>query len=297
MTLFMRPGSFRFSSHSDAQSMKSLMLSYSIRPVGIFLALLLGVLSTRGQTTGQPTATPTSSPIPVQERAKIESVIREYLLNNPSILREMIEALRINEEREKAQAASANLTKLRPQILNDADSPTGGNPDGDLTIVAFFDYNCGYCKTNLPMVRALVNRDKNVRVIYKELPILGPQSEKAALAALAAHRQGKYEAFHEALFAGRGISDASIKAISDRLGLDYAQLTKDMADPKIAAVVDRNKALAHALGIDGTPAYIIGTQIIPGAPAAGMLETIITEERAKLPKTGSERSSQGPDQN
>lgn len=227
----------------------------------------------------------------------MERVVREYLLSNPSILREMIEALRVKEEREKAETASANLTKLRPQILNDADSPTGGNPDGDLTIVAFFDYNCGYCRSNLPAVRSLVARDKKLRVIYKELPILGPQSEKAALAALAAHRQGKYEAFHEALFTGRAVSDASIKAISDRLSLDHTQLTKDMADPKLIAAVDRNRSLARALGIDGTPAYIVGTQIIHGAPADGMLESVIAEERARLPKVVNENPPRGPKQN
>lgn len=277
--------------------MKNLLLSHTLFPVGIFLALLLGVLPAFAQTNGQTSATPASSPIPATERAKIESVIREYLLNNPAILREMIDALRVKEEREKAEAASASLTRLRPQILNDADSPTGGNPDGDLTIVAFFDYNCGYCRSNLPVVRALVERDKKLRVIYKELPILGPQSEKAALAALAAHRQGKYEAFHEALFASRAVSGASIKAISDRLGLDHTQLTKDMADPKILAAVNRNRVLAQILGINGTPAYIIGTQIIPGAPAEGTLETVIAEERAKLRGAVNSKPSNGPNQN
>ncbi len=148
----------------------------------------------------------------------------------------------------------------------------------------FFDYNCGYCKTTLPELTALISKDPSLRVVYKELPILGPQSQVAAQAALAAHRQGKYSEFHNALIETEGASDDEIKSVSDRLGLNYATLKKDMEDPNLNESLNNNQTLALSLGISGTPAYLIGDQIIPGAIDSVALAKLVSEERAKLIK-------------
>lgn len=274
---------------SNALTIKSVI-------VGLCTLLLFSVVPGFSQSTG--TAKPQSQPsISETERKAIETVVREYLLKNPSLLREMIQALREHEERERSDRAAGALKTYRDQIYNDPDSPVTGNPNGDITIVAFLDYNCGYCRSNLPLVKALVAKDKMVRVIYKDLPVLGPNSEVAARAAVAAHRQGKYLGFQDALFRSNGVGAATIRSVVASLGMDYAALSKDMADQKVRSAIERTRTLADALGIDGTPAYIIGTQLIPGAVDADVLDQIVAEERAKLPKTGPERSSQGPEQN
>jgi protein-disulfide isomerase len=212
----------------------------------------------------------------------IEKIVREYLLKNPSIIREALDALQAQEAREKQLQVASNLKMLKKELYFDPESPTAGNPEGDVSIVVFFDYNCGYCKTSMPAVRAILSRDSSIRVVYKEFPILGPQSEFGAMAALAANRQGKYSAFQIALLESDEINDKSIKAISDKLGLNYAALRKDMDDPKIAEALMRNLKLAQSLSIDGTPGYIVGEQIIPGAIDAAVLADIVKTERTRL---------------
>jgi protein-disulfide isomerase len=216
------------------------------------------------------------------ERKAFESIIREYLLKNPTLLREMVEALRDHDEKEKNERAASGLKTYKDQIYNDPDSPVAGNPNGDLTIVVFVDYNCGYCRSNVPLIKALAAKDKMIRIIYKELPILGPNSEVAARGALAAHKQGKYVEFHDALFQQRGAGESTVKTVAVNLGLDQTALARDMADQKVRSAIGRNRALAAALGIEGTPAYIIGSQIIPGAVDAEVLDEIVADERSKM---------------
>lgn len=249
--------------------------------VGLCALLLFTVVPTFSQSndTGKPQSPPSVSET---ERKAIEAVVREYLLKNPSLLREMIEALRAQEERERSDRAAGALQSHKDQIYNDPDSPVTGNPNGDITIVAFLDYNCGYCRSNLPFVKALAAKDKMIRVIYKDLPVLGPNSDVAARAAVAARRQGKYSEFQDALFRSNGAGAATVRSVAATLGMDYAALSKDMADPKVRSAIERTHTLADALGIDGTPAYIIGTQLIPGAVDAATLDQIVAEERAKL---------------
>ena len=255
-------------------------------PLSTFTKLLLLSLillmsaSTFGQTSGDSRSE--KATISESERKAFESIIREYLLKNPTLLREMVEALRAHDDREQNDRAASALKTHRDQIYNDPDSPVSGNPEGDLTIVAFVDYNCGYCRSNLPIIRSLVEKDKMIRVIYKDLPILGPSSEVAARGALAAHKQGKYVEFHDALFESRGVGELTVKAVATKLGLDQSALAKDMADQKVRSAIGRNRALAAALGIDGTPAYIIGSQLVPGAVEADSLNEIVAEERSKL---------------
>ena len=216
------------------------------------------------------------------EKERIESIIREYLLKNPSIIREAMQALQAQEERERAERSANLMKELRKEILFDPDSPISGNASGDVSIVVFFDYNCGYCKQTLPRLQSISKKDTLVRIVFKEFPVLGPQSTFAAKAALAASRQRKYVEFHNALITAESIGEDSIKSISKTIGIDYSKLQKDMADPQIDEQITRNQRLAGSLDINGTPAYIIGDQIIPGAIDEATLANIVADVRARL---------------
>jgi protein-disulfide isomerase len=218
------------------------------------------------------------------EKQAIEKFVREYLLENPEIIREAMQALQAKEEKAKNQLIAEKLKSLNSEIYADQDSPIGGNPDGDVTIVAFFDYYCGYCRQSLPNLENLVANDKSVRIIYKEFPIMSLNSDVVARAALAAKRQGKYLEFHKALLETDETGEAAVEFVSKKLNLDLEQLQKDMNDPKIVESLYRNAKLAESLNISGTPAYIVGGQIIPGAIETDSLKKIVVAEREKLPK-------------
>ena len=213
-------------------------------------------------------------------RGQIEGVIKDYLLQNPEIIREASQVLAEREEADRLAAAARALADSRDALERDPGSPVGGNPRGDVTVVEFFDYNCGYCKRVAPAVKALIEADANVRVVYKEFPILGPSSLLATKAALAAHRQGKYVVFHEALFELPEISEATLRDLSGRLGLDHARLVKDMEGPEIAAQITRDTELARSLNINGTPGFVIGNRLVPGAIDTQTMQQIVEAERA-----------------
>jgi protein-disulfide isomerase len=244
--------------------------------------LLLSLSYGSAQTPASTKTGPTTEPVTKEQRETIEKIIREYLLKNPSLIRDAMQALQAQEEKEKQERAANSMKELKSDIYSDPDSPIAGNPKGDVTIVVFFDYNCGYCKKSLPELQALLDKDPMLRVIYKEFPILGAQSQISATAALAAKRQGQYAAFNHALFAADGAGDGMIKGVSDRLKLNYAKLQQDMADPKLNEELERNMKLATALDINGTPAYIVGNQIIAGAIDMDALAKLVAAERAKL---------------
>jgi protein-disulfide isomerase len=215
------------------------------------------------------------------QRKAFEGVIKDYLLKNPVIIRQAIQALKAQEEAAKQAQATAALKTHKDQLFYDKTSPVAGNPKGDITIVEFFDYNCGYCKRAALTLKAVMEQDPNVRVVYKEFAILGPQSIVAAKAALAAQKQGKYKEFHEGLMMGQS-DENSISALSNLLGMDYKKLRKDMADPKIQQILQKIYQLATTLGINGTPAFVIGERLVTGAVGMAALTQIIKEERAKL---------------
>jgi len=228
-----------------------------------------------------------------KERKSIERIIREYLLANPSVIRDAMQALQIKEEKEKQQRAAESMKRLKSDIYLDPDSPSSGNAKADVPIVVFFDYNCGHCKNTMPALQGLLLEDPSLRIIYKEFPILGPSSQLAALAALAAKRQGKYSEFHHALMVSSEINTEVIKGISDSLKINYTTLQKDMSDPKLNEALNRNLRLASSLGINGTPAYIVGNQIIPGAIDSESLKRIVQAERANSEKVKSRNKNLG----
>jgi protein-disulfide isomerase len=259
--------------------MPKLLYFFNVTAVGAALVFLLAASG--------PAQSPVPSPtVSKQDRENIEKIVREYLIAHPEVLREAMQALQDKEELEKRQTTAQNLKKLSSQIYSDAESPVLGNAHGSVSVVVFYDYFCGYCRKTIPGLADIIAKEKDVRFIYKELPILGPDSITAARAALAAERQGKFAAFHKAMISAESASDKSLRAIAEKLGLDYVRMQKDMADPKIAEAIGRTMDLATALNIEGTPAYLVGDEFIPGAITSESLSKIIANERAKLTRGG-----------
>ena len=208
--------------------------------------------------------------------ADIKRLALEAILEKPEIL---IEALSILQERENAalvEAQSTALTELRDDFEQNA--PIFGNLDGSVTLVEFFDYNCGYCRRAAPEVKAVLETSKDVRIVYREFPILGPGSEVAARASLAARNQGKYQQFHEAMMALNGQAvEASVMKIAGDVGLDLEVLKTDMQSDLVNEHIAASLRLAEALGITGTPTFVLGDEIIPGVIERGTLLEKIAE--------------------
>lgn len=216
------------------------------------------------------------------EKAKIESVVREYLLQHPEVLVEAIQKLEAKEEAERNDKASAAITAKKDELYNDAAAPVAGNPKGDVTIVEFFDYNCPYCKAGAPILMKAAEADGKVRIVFKEFPILSPESELAARAALAANLQGKYLPFHEAVLAHKGKLDLpTLTTIAKATGVDVERMKADMNKDAIGDAIKKNKALARSLDVRGTPAYLIGTQMVGGQIDLEDFAAKIAEARKK----------------
>ena len=209
------------------------------------------------------------------ELDEFEQRVRDYLLKNPEVI---MEALQILQERQRAAEAEnlkRTIAERSEEILNDPAAPVGGNPAGDITLVEFFDYNCPYCRRVAPTVVELEEADPGLRLVYKEFPILGPGSQFAARAALAARKQGKYVPFHNALMrATNQVTEQTVMEIAREVGLDTEQLRADMQNPAIEEAIARNLQLADALGITGTPSFIIGQELVPGAVDLGTLQNL-----------------------
>ena len=217
---------------------------------------------------------------PLADQSALGKSIRDYLLANPEVLVEAMQELERRQDSQRDAVAQKGVQENQAQLFRDADSPIGGNPNGDVVIVDFNDYQCPYCKRAHQAMKSVVGADGNVKVIYKDLPILGETSKIAATAALASVKQGKHLAYHNALMEYSGKLDRDrIFEIASSVGIDRAQLEKDMEDPKIKKAIERNLALATALGVRGTPAFVIGKQFVPGAVDAAALKQLIAEAR------------------
>ncbi|MEE8352168.1 MAG: DsbA family protein [Rhodospirillales bacterium] len=226
-----------------------------------------------------PTMSSTMSP---GERKAIEDIVRDYILKNPEVVIQSIQTMQAREKQAAEKKAKASLVKFRPDLLNDPASPVGANLKGDVTIVEFFDYRCGYCKKVFPDVMKVLNDDKYVRYVFKEFPILGPDSITASKAALAAWNtdKGKYQAFHQAMMTAKGgVPESRVMRIAAKVGYDVKALKKAMSDPRIEAQIEKNYAIAQALNINGTPAFIIGDEIIRGAVDIGTLKQLVAKAR------------------
>lgn len=214
------------------------------------------------------------------DRTALGKSIREYLLANPEVLVEAMQELERKQDSQRDAVAQKGVKENQNELYSDADSPVGGNPNGDVVMVEFNDYQCPYCKRAHQVVKSVTGADGKVKIIYKDLPILGEASRIAALAALAAIKQGKHLALHNALMEFTGKLDRDkILEIASSVGLDRAQLEKDMEDPKLKQIIERNMMLASALGIRGTPAFVVGKQFVPGAIDAATLKQLIADAR------------------
>ena len=215
------------------------------------------------------------------EREDIEKIVRDYLLANPEILNEMIAELQAREQKTANEKAQTGIAENKDALFNDGFSYVAGNPNGDVTLVEFFDYRCGYCKKARPEILALLEADKGVKVIMKELPILSKVSEEAAKAAIAAQNQGgdAYWKLHQAMLSADDLDSDAIYDIAGGLGLDVARLKKDMEDPSVADKIKKTHELAEKLGVDGTPAFIIGDQLVPGFMTGDELKDLVAAHR------------------
>jgi len=215
-----------------------------------------------------------------EQRKAIEAIIHDYLMQNPEVL---IEALREAEAKANSDAdikAAQVLRDRRHEVFDDPATPVGGNPQGDVTVVEFFDYRCPYCKQVHPAIQKLLDQDPKLRFVYKEFPVLGEQSDIAAHAALAAKLQGKYEPLHNAMMAAKGqITEEVVYRLAGSVGLDVDRLKRDMTDPEIDRALSANRSLAKALDLRGTPGFVIGDHIIPGAVDLDALKTMVADAR------------------
>ncbi|UZK65595.1 DsbA family protein [Sphingomonas sp. M1-B02] len=209
--------------------------------------------------------------------------IRGYLLAHPEVLPEAMEQLQAREaaKAEKVQqSAQAALPQHLPAVRKAYAGAWAGNPQGDVTVVAFMDYACGYCRASLPGIAELIAKDPNVRVVYREFPVLGPESGVAARWALAAAEQGKYGAFHDALYAEGSPSSETIAIAAGKAGLDRARADAAAKSASVEQEVANNHKLGEALAVSGTPSWVVGDKLLYGARDYAGLAAAVTEARA-----------------
>lgn len=215
-----------------------------------------------------------------QQSETIKNMIREYLFKNPQALREAIIELQAYEQKQQQKAARQALAQYGKSLYRSPNSFVAGNPDGDVTLVEFFDYNCGFCRRSMKELMTLIDTDPNLKVIFKEFPILSQGSVYAARAAMASIKQGKYLEFHMAMMKLRGSADkTSVIDIAEEVGLDVAKLKKEMEKPYILNEIRDAQRTAAAIGINGTPGFVIGDRVIGGAVGIAALRRQIAAVR------------------
>ncbi len=210
------------------------------------------------------------TPVATNDRAAIEKIVREYILANPEILPEAMDNLRA---RDVAKVVRINRKAIETPFAGAWE----GAADADVTVVQFFDYNCSYCRASMADIDKLLAADKRVRVVYREFPVLGPNSDNAARISLAAAKAGKYAAFHRAVYAAGQPEPRVVERIAKGLGIDLAYA----ADPAAQAEIDANLNLARPLGMTGTPSWVIGDKVLSGAVGYAALKEAVAAARAR----------------
>jgi len=230
---------------------------------------------------GIPPAVPaTELPLDPSTGQSMDQIIEQYIRTHPEVIEQSLQALEAKRQAQEKERVKAVIAARRNDLLNDPAVPVSGNPKGEVTVVEFFDYRCGYCKRAAGAVTQLQKDDPGVRVVYKDFPILGEASELAARAALASRAQGKHQAFHEALLAAKGeLSKETVLRIARDVGLDAKRLESDMGKTEWSDVIERNRALAKDLGITGTPGFIVGDEFYPGALDLARLKDLVAQAR------------------
>jgi protein-disulfide isomerase len=209
-------------------------------------------------------------------REAVEQIVHEYIVQHPDVIVESARAWQDRERKAREERAHDAILANRRELLSDADSPQAGKADASLAVVQFFDYNCGYCRRVSPVIDQLLRDNSQLRVIFKEFPILGPESEFAARAALAAQKQGKYMEFHRELM---GLSSkatpTAVEETARKAGLNIDRLLADMKSAEIQGVLDRNRQLGSTIGVQATPSFVIGNELVSGALDPARLRTLI----------------------
>lgn len=215
------------------------------------------------------------------EKSEIEKIVQDYIRKNPELVLQALEEIEKRQREEQDRRFKQLIFAHADQLERDSGDPVLGNPDGDVTIVEFFDYQCGYCKRMTGPLMEFVKADGNVRLVVKEFPILGPASTIAARASLGALAQDKYEAFHLAMMAVRGkLDQETILQVALEVGLDMEKLQASMNNPEIETQIRKSYRLAQTLSISGTPAFVIGEDLLPGAVSQEVLRQSVEKARA-----------------
>jgi protein-disulfide isomerase len=222
------------------------------------------------------------------QRGEVERIVREYLVAHPEVLQEAMTELDKRQTAAEAAKHKAAVKQYSEALFKSPRQVVLGNPDGNVTFVEFFDYNCGYCKRAMDDMLTLLKDDPKLKVVLKEFPVLGPGSVEAARVAVAVRMQDKtgkkYLEFHQKLLGGRGQADkARALAVAKDVGLDMGRLDKDMASPEVKATLEENFKLAEALGLNGTPSYVIGDNVVIGAVGLEALKEKVDTSRCGKP--------------
>lgn len=256
-----------------------------LRSLAVAAPLLLAAALPAGATDpAAPNMTPADAaagPLSPPQVEQVQKIVSDYLRAHPEVIIDAIKAYQAKKDADQQAEAKKNIVALKDDIYKDPTSPVGGNPQGDVAIVEFFDYRCPYCKAVAPDLDKALAQDGKVKLVYKEFPILGPVSVTASKAALAAEMQGKYVPFHQKLIGYKGtLDDATIYKLAGDVGLDVTKLKADMAKPEIQAIIDKNAKLADKLNVQGTPGFVVGQEMIPGAASVDELTAAIKRARA-----------------
>ena len=213
-------------------------------------------------------------------RRSVEQIVESYIRSHPEMIEQTLQALKATRQADEKANMKRAIGAHQSELLHDPASPVSGDPAGDVTVVEFFDYRCGYCKRAAGSVTQLQRDDARVRIVYKDFPILGDGSVQAAKAALASRVQGRHQEFHEALLAAKGdLTKEHLLQIASEVGLDTKKLEMDMEKPEWLAIIERNRELAEELRITGTPTFIVGDELVPGAIDLTALKHLVTRAR------------------
>jgi protein-disulfide isomerase len=248
---------------------------------GRFPALLAGIALGLASALLPAAASAEEQPLTPAQVEAVNKLIGEYLRDHPEAVGDALRKIVAQRKAEEEERRRLNIRARAKDLTQDPGAPVGGNPDGDVTLVEFFDYACPYCRALAPQIHALLGEDKKLRMVFKEFPILSEASALAARAALAAEKQHKYVDFHFALMGFHGkLTEDVVTQTAKGVGLDVERLRADMNDPEIAATIDRDRKLAEALGINGTPSFVIGDTLVPGASDVSYLKDLIQKARS-----------------
>ena len=232
-----------------------------------------------------PAATPTrAQTLSADQKQEIEGIVKNYLLQHPEVMQDVMAELEKHQKAAEAEKNRAAVAENNATIFSSPHQVVLGNPQGNVTMVEFFDYNCGYCKHALSDMLTLLKTDPNLKFVLKEFPVLGEGSVEAAHVAVAARMQDatgkKYIEFHQKLLGGRGPADkARALAAAKEVGFDMARIEKDMGSDEVKKTIDENLKLADLIGVNGTPSYVVGEEVVVGAVGLDALKEKIAAER------------------